>query len=400
MDKKRLIEKTNRYIFPSYKRSPVVIAEGKGCTVWDVNGKEYLDFVSGIAVNNLGHRHPAVLKAIREQMQKLLHCSNLYYSLPQIELAELLIKNSFASRVFFCNSGAEANEAAIKIARKYAKDQGKPDKFKIITMINSFHGRTLATITATGQKKFQKGFAPLPKGFCYVPFNNLPAVEAAINDHTVAVMVEPIQGEGGVNCPSDTYLKGLREICDRHDLLLIFDEVQVGMGRTGKLFCYQHYQVEPDIMTLAKALGGGMPIGAMLANERLKDTLSPGSHATTFGGNPLAMAAGKAVVNTLLHDGVLQHCRKMGEYFKGRLTELQGQYSFIKEVRGKGLILGMELSSNGAEVVDQCMERGFLINCTMDRILRFIPPLIITKKEVDSLVNALGKIFMKVKKEK
>jgi acetylornithine/succinyldiaminopimelate/putrescine aminotransferase len=267
-------------------------------------------------------------------------------------------------------------------------------------MINSFHGRTLATIAATGQKKFQKGFAPLPRGFCYVPFNNLPAVEAAINDHTVAVMVEPIQGEGGVNCPSDTYLKGLREICDRHDLLLIFDEVQVGMGRTGRLFCYQHYQVEPDIMTLAKALGGGMPIGAMLANERLKDTLSPGSHATTFGGNPLAMAAGKAVVNTLLHDGVLQHCRKMGEYFKDRLTELQGQYSFIKEVRGKGLILGMELSSNGAEVVDQCMERGFLINCTMDRILRFIPPLIITEKAVDSLINALNIIFMKAEKKK
>lgn len=398
MDKKRLIEKTNQYIFPTYKRSPVVIAEGKGCTVWDVNGKSYLDFVSGIAVNNLGHRHPKVVKAIHDQMQKLIHCSNLYYSLPQIELAELLVRNSFASRVFFCNSGAEANEAAIKIARKHAKDQGKIEKFEIITMLNSFHGRTLATITATGQAKFQKGFEPLPLGFCYVPFNNLLAIEETINDSTIAVMVEPIQGEGGVNCPSDTYFKGLRAICDHHDLLLIFDEVQVGMGRTGRLFAYEHYQVEPDIMTLAKALGGGMPIGAMLANDRLKDTLSPGSHASTFGGNALSMAAGKAVLDTLLHDGVLEHCRKIGEYFKERLIELQNKYLFINDVRGKGLFLGMELAIDGADIVDQCMKKGFLINCTMDNILRFMPPLIVKEKEVDSLIKALNQVFSKVNK--
>jgi predicted acetylornithine/succinylornithine family transaminase len=399
MDKKKLIEKTNRYIFPTYKRSPIVITKGEGCKVWDINGKEYLDFASGIAVNNLGHRHPKVLKAIQDQMKKLIHCSNAYYSLPQIELAELLIKNSFASRVFFCNSGAEANEAAIKISRKYAKDEGKPERFEIITMINSFHGRTLATITATGQERFQKGFEPLPQGFCCVPFNNLSAVEEAINDHTIAVMVEPIQGEGGVNCPLDNYLKGLREICDRNSLLLIFDEVQVGMGRTGRLFTYEHYEAEPDIMTLAKALGGGMPIGAMLANGRLKDTLSQGSHASTFGGNPLSMAAGKAVINVLLHDGVLEHCRKTGEYLKNRLIELTRRYPFIKEVRGKGLILGMELSIDGSEIVNQCMKRGFLINCTMDRILRFIPPLIIREKEVDSLISALNQIFLKVEKK-
>jgi len=399
MDKKRLMEKTNKYIFPTYMRSPIVIVKGEGCTVWDINRKEYLDFVSGIAVNNVGHRHPKVVKAIQDQMEKLIHCSNVYYSLPQIELAELLIKNSFAKRLFFCNSGAEANEAAIKIARKYAKDQGKPERFEIITMVNSFHGRTLATIAATGQEKFQKGFEPLPLGFHYVPFNNLSAVEAAITDHTIAIMVEPIQGEGGVNCPSDNYLKGLRDICDRNGLLLIFDEVQVGMGRTGRLFTYEHYQVKPDIMTIAKALGGGMPIGAMLANNRLKDTLSQGSHASTFGGNPLCMAAGKAAVNVLLHDNVLEHCRKIGVYFKNRLIELQRQYPFIKEVRGKGLMLGMELSFNGSEIVNQCMKRGFLINCTMDRVLRFLPPLIIREKEVDSLINALNQIFLKVNKE-
>lgn len=398
MNQKRLIDKNNKYLFPTYSRSPVVLIRGSGCKVWDVKGKEYLDFVSGIAVNNLGHCHPKVVKAINNQLKKLLHCSNLYYSIPQIELAELLIKHSFASKVFFCNSGAEANEAAIKIVRKYAKDQGKPEKFEIITMLNSFHGRTLATISATGQERFQKGFEPLLPGFKYVPFNNLYAVERAITENTVAVMVEPIQGEGGVNCPSDTYLKGLRALCDQHDLFLIFDEVQVGIGRTGKLFAYENYQVEPDIMTLAKALGGGMPIGAMLANERLKDTFSQGSHASTFGGNPLSMAAGKAVIETLIHDGLLERCRKMGEYFKERLMTLQEKYSFINEVRGKGLILGMELSIEGADIVTECMKRGFLINCTMGKILRFIPPLIVKKKEIDSLITALDQIFSRVRK--
>jgi len=390
---KELIDKTEQYIFHTYTRSPIVLTRGEGMKVWDSEGKEYLDFVSGIAVLNVGHLHPRVIEAIHQQSKKLMHVSNFYYTEPQIKLAELLVTHSFADKVFFCNSGAEANEAAIKLARKAFKDKGGTNRYEIITMENGFHGRTMATLAATGQEKFHHGFEPLVKGFTYVPFNNAQAVEEAITDTTCAVMVEPIQGEGGVNCPSPDYLKRLRNICDAHGLLLIFDEVQVGMGRTGKLFAYQHYGVEPDIMTLAKALAGGMPMGAMLASNECASSFSPGTHATTFGGNPLSTAAGIATIETLIQDNILDNCQKMGEYFYSKLLSLKEKHPCIKRVKGKGLILGIEIAFEGAEIVKECVKRGILINCTMGNILRFLPPLIITEKEVDVLIPTLDELF-------
>jgi acetylornithine aminotransferase/acetylornithine/N-succinyldiaminopimelate aminotransferase len=392
---KALIEKTDRYLFGTYTRSPIVLTRGEGMRVWDTDGKEYLDFVSGIAVLNVGHLHPRVIEAIQKQSRKLMHVSNLYYSEPQIRLAELLVTHSFADKVFFCNSGAEANEAAIKLARKVFSDREKKNRYEIITMEQSFHGRTMAALSATEQKKFHCGFEPLLTGFTYVPFNNPQAVEDAITDATCAVMVEPIQGEGGVNCPAPDYLKQVRDICDRHGLLLIFDEVQVGMGRTGKLFAYEHYGVEPDIMTLAKALAGGMPIGAMLAKEDSASSFSAGTHASTFGGNPLSTAAGVATMEVLLEDSFLDNCRERGEYFYGGLVTLKEKYPLILQVKGKGLILGIELAGEGKAVAQECMERGVLINCTMGNILRFLPPLIITEKEIDTLMHLLDELLGK-----
>ena len=370
---KELIAKTDRYICATYTRSPIVLTRGEGMKVWDSEGKEYLDFVSGIAVLNVGHLHPHVVEAIHQQSKKLMHVSNLYYSEPQIRLAELLVTHSFADKVFFCNSGAEANEAAIKLARKVFNDRGESKRYEIITMEKSFHGRTMAALSATEQKKFHQGFEPLLHGFTYVPFDNPQAVEDAITDATCAVMLEPIQGEGGVNCPAPDYLKRLRDICDRHGVLLIFDEVQVGMGRTGKLFAYQHYGVEPDIMTLAKALAGGMPIGAMLAKEEVASSFSPGTHASTFGGNLLSTAAGVATLEVLLADGFLENCRKQGEYFYSRLEALKEKHPSIIRVKGKGLILGIELAFKGADIASECMKRGFLINCTMETISALYP---------------------------
>jgi len=391
--RKELIDRAEQYIFPTYTRSPVVLTKGKGMKVWDSEGKEYLDFASGIAVLNIGHLHPRVVEAIHKQSKTLMHVSNLYYSEPQIKLAELLVKHSFADKVFFCNSGAEANEAAIKLARKVKKDKGESNRYEIITMENSFHGRTMATLSATGQKKFHHGFEPLLDGFTYVPFNNSKAVEDAITDTTCAVMVEPIQGEGGVNCPSPDYLKNLRDICDQNGLLLMFDEVQVGMGRTGKLFAYQHYGVEPDIMTLAKAMAGGMPVGAMLAKEEIASSFSRGTHASTFGGNPLSSAAGIATMEALIQDKILENCQEMGEYFYSKLLSLKEKHSFIKKVKGKGLILGIDLSFECAEIAMDCLKRGLLIICTMGNILRFLPPLIITEKEIDILIKTLDELF-------
>ncbi len=390
---KTLIADSQRYIANTYSRYPLVLVRGQGCKVWTNDGKEYFDFVAGLAVCNLGHCHPKVVQAIQDQSRKLIHVSNFYHIEPQIELAKLLCENSFADRVFFCNSGAEANEAAMKLAKKYAKDTGRTERFEIITMEKSFHGRTMATITATGQEKFHKGFDPLVPGYKYVPFNDMEAVLRAVTPNTCAIMVEPIQGEGGVNCPSDGYLRELRELCRKRGILLIYDEVQVGMGRTGKLFAYEHEGVYPDIMTLAKSLAGGVPIGAMLATEEVAKSFGPGTHASTFGGNPLATAAGVAAVSTLLEDGVLENCRRVGEHFFNRLMDLKGEYPFIKEVRGRGLIIGMELGFEGSQIVTRCMEEGFLINCIMDNVLRFLPPLIVTTKEVDQLLGALDRIL-------
>ena len=393
MEEKEIMALANKNIMNTYKRFPLVLVKGSGAKVWDVNGKEYLDFVAGIAVCNLGHSHPQVIAAVKEQLEKLTHISNLYYIEPQAQLAHLLVENSFADKVFFCNSGAEANEAAIKLARKFAHENLGGDKFELITMKNSFHGRTMATITATGQEKFQFGFTPLLEGFTYVPFNDLQALEAAISEKTCGIMVEPIQGEGGVNIPDAQYLLKVREICDRHKILLIVDEVQTGMGRTGKLFAYEHSGIKPDIMTLAKALGNGFPVGAMLATDRIAQAFTPGNHASTFGGNPLAMAAAKATVKTILQEGVLENCQKVGDYFLSQLKKLRQKHNIISEIRGKGLMLAVELSIEADDIVNKCLHRGLLINSTGGKTIRFVPPLIITAQDVDQAIKVLDDVM-------
>ena len=381
------------YMFQTYARFPITLVRGNGCRVWDEDGKEYLDFVGGIAVCALGHSSPVVSRALQEQSQTSVHVSNLYYTRPQTELAQLLVQNSFADRVFFCNSGAEANEAAIKLARRYANTKYGSQRHVIVSMDNSFHGRTMATLSATGQTKVQIGYDPLLTGFTFVPFNNIQRLEQTMDSSVCAVILEPIQGEGGVVCPHPDYLKNVRDLCRNRDVLLIFDEVQVGMGRTGKLFAHENYGVTPDIMTLAKALGNGLPIGAMLAIEPLSGAFGPGSHATTFGGTPLVTAAATAVLKSLLEDGWIDHCRAVGEYFKKRLEELRSRHDMIREVRGLGLIVGLELDRPCAPVVASCMEEGFLVNCAQDKVLRFLPPLVVQENDIDRLVACLDKVL-------
>jgi acetylornithine/N-succinyldiaminopimelate aminotransferase len=395
MEIKKLLEDSARYLMNTYNRFPVVLRKGRGMKVWSSDGKEYLDFVGGIAVNCLGHCHPKVVVAIQKQAQRLIHVSNYYHIEPQIKLAKLLVENSFADKVFFCNSGAEANEAAIKLARRYFREQVGVNRFGVVTALNSFHGRTLATISATGQPRFKAGFEPLVPGFSHVEFNDIDAVDKAITKETCAVMIEPIQGEGGVKIPDPDYLRDLRELCDRHEILLILDEVQTGIGRTGKFFAYEHYGVTPDIMTLAKGLGGGVPIGAMLATDKVAAGFEPGTHASTFGGNPLVCAAAVAALEVLLEDGfVLDQCRRMGKYFQKGLEELKKEFpSIVADVRGMGLMIGMELTRDGGPIVKACMDKGLLINCTAGNVLRFIPPLIVTEKEIDHLIDALEQIF-------
>ena len=374
---------TDKYVAKTYARTPIALVKGRGCKVWDADGKEYLDFLCGIAVNSLGHCHPAIVKAIKQQAQQLLHVSNLYHIQPQAELARDLCRHSFADRAFFCNSGAEANEAAIKLARRYGQEK-MGGKYEIISTHNSFHGRTLATLSATGQEKVRAGYDPLPAGFRQVPYNDLGAVEAAIDGQkTIAILIEPIQAEGGVIVANEIYMLGLRELCDQRGLLLIFDEVQTGMGRTGKLFGYEHFGVKPDIMTLAKALGGGLPLGAMLARDEVANSFGPGSHASTFGGNPVSCAAGLAVMNALLNEGVLRNCVQMGKYLVRGLEGLKKRFSFVREIRGKGLLIGVELTIEGSKIADACVKEGLLLNCTASKVLRFAPPLTIKKSEID-----------------
>ncbi|MDY6974180.1 MAG: aspartate aminotransferase family protein, partial [Thermodesulfobacteriota bacterium] len=383
----------DKYMFQTYNRFPITLVRGQGCRLWDEEGKEYLDFVGGIAVCVLGHSSPLVSRALEEQAKTLVHVSNLYYTRPQADLARLLVEHSFADRVFFCNSGAEANEAAIKLARRYSNEEFGPQRHVIISMFDSFHGRTMATLSATGQSKIRFGYDPLVEGFKFVPFNDLPSLEQAIDGSVCAVMLEPIQGEGGVICPVPDYLEGVERLCRDRNVLLILDEVQVGMGRTGRLFAHEHYGITPDIMTLAKAMGNGLPIGAMLASEELSKAFGPGSHATTFGGTPLVTAVSKAVVTSLLEDGWVDHCGVVGSYFRKKLEQLARKHSLIKEVRGLGLILGIELDRPGAPVVDACMKEGLLINCTQENVLRFLPPIIVRKDEVDILLEALDSIL-------
>lgn len=393
MTTEELIEAGNKYLFGTYKRFPIVLVRGKGARVWDSEGREYLDFLAGIAVCSLGHSHPRVVRAIQAQAETLTHVSNLYYIEPQIRLAKLLVEHSFADRVFFCNSGAEAIEGAIKLARKYGRERLGGDRYEIIAMDNSFHGRTLAAVTATGQKKYQAGFEPLPEGFRHVPYNDLGAAAAAVSDKTCGILVEPVQGEGGIRIPSPEYLKGLRKLCDDRGLLLIFDEVQTGMGRTGHLFAHEAWGVTPDVMTLAKALGNGYPVGALLAREDVASVFVPGNHASTFGGNPLGMAAGIAVMETLLDGDTLPRCRAMGTRFRAGLESLKGRHKIIREVRGLGLMTGMELSVPGDDIVVKAMKKGLLINCTAGNVLRFVPPFVVTEKDVDEAVRILDEVM-------
>ncbi len=396
MNSQQWMEKADKYVMKNYGRYPIVAVRGSGCRVWDADGKEYLDFLAGIAVNNLGHCHPKIVEALRKQAGEMIHCSNLYHIPPQIELAELLCENSFADKVFFCNSGAEANEAAIKLARKYSREKYGPERFEIITASESFHGRTMATLSATGQEKIQRFFDPLLHGFTHVPYNDVEALEKAISPRTCAVMLEPIQGESGVKVPSPDYFREIRRICDKHSVLLIFDEVQVGMGRTGHLFAYEHFGVAPDIMTLAKALAGGAPIGAMLTKDEYAAAFTPGSHGSTFGGNPLVTAAAVAAVRTISDKGFLEQVVRMGDYLRGRLKEVGGRYPYVTEVRGIGLMIGMGLSIPGADIIRKGHERGLLLNCTHDTVLRFVPPLVVTKEEIDEMLMILDGILAEV----
>ncbi len=388
-----IIKKTEAFMAATYKRLPVVLTRGEGCTLWDESGRAYLDFVAGIAVCNLGHAHPAVTSAVAEQAARLVHVSNLFYTEPQAEVAALLVENSFADRVFFCNSGAEANEAAIKLARKYFNEKGDSDRFRIIAMEKSFHGRTMATLSATGQEKIRKGFAPVLGGFDFVPFNDITGLRAKLDHRTAAVLVEPIQGEGGVRCPSPGYLEAVRALCDETGALLIFDEIQTGIGRTGRLFAYQHFGIEPDIMTLAKALANGLPMGAMLAREEIAEAFGPGSHATTFGGTPLVAAASRAVLRLMLENDIPQACRKTGAYFFDALLRLKERHPIIEEVRGMGLLLGLKLAVDAEPVVLACLEKGFLINWIQGDILRFVPPLIVTPQAIDRLIGCLDEVL-------
>jgi acetylornithine/N-succinyldiaminopimelate aminotransferase len=388
-----IIEQADKVITQTYQRFPIVIDSGEGCVVRDTGGKSYIDFVAGIAVCNLGHSDPGVAAVLAEQARKLLHVSNLYYTVPQVALASLLTEKSFADRVFFCNSGAEANEAAIKLSRKYFYEKGEKNRFRIISMAQSFHGRTMATLSATGQDKIKKGFSPVLEGFEFVPFNDIDALRKRIGPDICAVMVEPIQGEGGVRCPSSDYLKDVRALCDETGTLLIFDEIQTGLGRTGKLFAHEHFGITPDIMTLAKALANGLPMGAMLAKESVAKAFGAGAHASTFGGTPIVSSVALEVVKRISDEAFLANTNAVGTYLKERLLWLKGRHPAIVEVRGEGLLLGMELNTAAAPFVKACMEKGFLINCVQEKILRFIPPLIIRKDQIEALIQCLDEIL-------
>lgn len=387
------MSRVNQSLMSTYASFPIAFSRGKGVRLWDDTGREYLDFLAGIGVNNLGHCPPHVVSAIHQQSTRLIHTSNLYRIPLQEQLADRLVAGCFADRVFFCNSGAEANEAAIKLVRKYMRDQGHPGRFEIITTLNSFHGRTMATLTATGQEKIQRGFDPLMPGFRYVPFNQPEAIEKAISSYTAAILVEPIQGEAGVIIPDKQYLEALRRIADEHGLLLVFDEVQTGLGRTGKLWNHQWSSITPDIMTVAKALASGLPMGACLATQKVADSFSPGVHGSTFGGSPLVSAAALATLEVLLDQGVIDQVTSKGDYLLKRLSEIKERHKLVKEVRGQGLMVAVSLNSPAEEVLGVCLSRGLLLSCQMGTILRFLPPLTVTLEEIDQAVAVLDGVL-------
>ncbi|HEY8542133.1 MAG TPA: acetylornithine transaminase [Pseudothermotoga sp.] len=390
---------TKDYLMNTYSRFEIVLDHGKGALVWDKDGKSYLDFAAGIAVNVLGHSHPKLVSTIREQAKKLIHCSNLYWTEPQIKLAEILSKNSMGGRVFFVNSGTEANEAAIKLARKYGK-KFSPDKYKILSAFDSFHGRTYGSLSATAQPKYQKDFTPLVDGFEYFEYNNIDSLNSKISEQFCAVIIEPIQGESGIIPANKNFLKAIRKICDEYNALLIFDEVQCGMGRTGKLFAYQHYDVEPDILTVAKGLGGGIPIGAVVANEKA-DVFEPSDHGSTFGGNPLACSAGITVMNELLNEGFLEKVDELGDFLKKELEKMRRSYpQKIKDIRGIGLMIGIELNKIKAkDFANKCVESGLLVAVAGNNTIRLLPPLIIKKKQISEAVQIIGRVLEEFKDE-
>ncbi len=386
MEMKEVAGNYEKYVVGSYTRTGLVFVEGKGSYLWDSDGKKYLDFFPGWAVSGLGHCHPRVVQAIKEQAGKLIHIANNHYHPWQGALAKRLSELSFGGKVFFCNSGAEANESAIKLARLYGRNTGR---YGIISMENSFHGRTLATVTMTGQPKYSKPFEPLPLGFSYVPFNDFDALKKAVGAQTVAVIIEPVQGEGGINVADKEYLKKVKELCKKNDLLLIFDEVQTGFGRTGNLFAYQHFGVVPDIMTLAKTLGGGFPIGAMIAEKKIADLMVPGTHASTFGGSPLACAACLAVLDAIEQEKLIDNVTKQGAYLRSRLQELKDKYPAVNKIKGLGVMLAIELDREGAGLVDVCTKKGLLINCTHGNVIRVMPSVAVTVQEIDEGIAIL-----------
>jgi acetylornithine/N-succinyldiaminopimelate aminotransferase len=388
------IDRNKRSVFDTYGRTPVMLVEGSGVKVRDSEGREYLDFIGGLAACTLGHGHPGLAKAIAEQAGKLIHVSNLFYIEPQIRLAEQLVAHSFADKAFFCNSGAEANEGALKLARKFFHDRGEHDRYHVVTMENSFHGRTFATLAATGQTKYRAGFEPEMPGFSHVPFGELAALEAAVTERTAAILIEPIQGEGGVRVPPEGYLKDVRALCNSRGCLLILDEVQTGMGRTGKFCAHEHFGIVPDVMTLAKGIAGGVPMGALLATDRVAAAFVPGTHASTFGGNPLASAAAVFVLETILADGFLGRVETLGAYLRQALEGLSQRHRVIRDIRGKGLMQAIDLTESGAPYVAALRDRGILVNCTSDTVLRFLPPLIVTEDEIDQLVGALDAVLL------
>ncbi|MFH1678372.1 MAG: aspartate aminotransferase family protein [Candidatus Omnitrophota bacterium] len=394
-----IFDSYNDYIMPTYTKTPLVFVKGKGSFLWDIHNQKYLDFFPGWGVGNLGHCHPKVMTAVRDQISKLIFIPNNYYHIPQAKLAkELNFWNGFPVKVFFCNSGAEANEAAIKFSRKFGTSAllSTNGRYEVITFENSFHGRTLAALAATGQAKYKEGFEPLPEGFLTVPFNNLDAVKSVLTSKTVAVMLELIQGEGGINIASQDFVSGLRRLCDTRKMLLIVDEVQTGIGRTGRMFAYQHYGIKPDVLTLAKSLGGGLPIGAMMVRKEIADVLGAGTHASTFGGGPVICKAALAVLKAIGKEKLLNNTMSLGEYLFSRLNSLKNKYPVITDVRGKGLMIGVELKIPGREIVQECIKNNLLINCTHDKILRLMPALNTTKKEIDKAVSILDNVFRKL----
>ncbi len=392
-----ITENDKQYIVQTYKRQELTVSKAKGKFVYDENGKKYLDFFSGISVCNLGHCNTRVVSAIKKQAGTLMHASNHYYTGPQGELAKKLVGLSFPGRVFFSNSGAEANECAIKLARKWDSSREGAKKFEVISFSNSFHGRTLATLAATGQPKFHKGFEPMPAGFKYAEFNDLDSVSKLVTDQTAAVLIEVVQGEGGVNIAEKSFLEGLRKLCDEKGLILIFDEVQCGMGRTGTFFSYEQYGVVPDVITLAKSLAGGLPMGATIISEKYASAFGYGGHGSTFGGNPVSCAAAIAVIGEL-DATLLEKVRTNGKYLLAKLQKLKKKFSFIKEARGLGLLTALELDIPGGDIVASCLEKGLLINCTQDKILRFLPPFIIGKKDINTALFVLEEALNKIQR--